>query len=328
MNITTKIPSFILRLFSKNENNSVKLSKSELEKFELENMERQNNPYHKQLEKTIINLSDNLANIKEFYENHKKNEYKDDLYDLEKLSKSLKILFEYDTNHLDYNYGLNEVIDDVKIISVGITALIQKKLPHENMHCEDVIKYARNRVNQRIADMLGFFTIQNIPQILYNDLTILIIGHARSGKSVLLNEMIKNDNNSYLLSQDKSTFYELNKIDYQKDIDAFEKACSENKNIYIDDVHFDLKEELIEKYFIKNENKPNNKIVAVYQGLEDIKNKSLIKKFDLIISTKSSSLIEFKALFNEEDLQRLIYVSNFHLEGDCYSAFNIKKEYM
>lgn len=295
--------------------------------LELENMKKSNSPYHKELEKIIVNLCNNLTNIKQFYENKTQNEYQDDLNDLEILSKNLRSLFEYKMNGFKYRYSLNEKIYDAKIITEGLDALIQDKPPYKDVNCDIIVRNAKNHSNKRLSEMFNLFSIHDIPSYLQNDLSVLIIGHARSGKSVLLNELIKIDHNSYLLNQDKSTFCELSKVNYQKDIDAFERACSENRNIYIDDVHHDLKEELIEKYFNQNENKFKNKIVAVYQGLEDIKDESLIKKFDVIIVTRSSSLMKYKEQFKEEDFERLSFLSDWvPFRGYYYSTFNIEKD--
>ena len=314
----------IKNIFSRKNTEPLKLTASELEEMDMDIMKFMKRPYHKELEKIIISLSDNLANIKEFYENKTQNEFQDDLYDLDMLSKSLKILFEYN-ERLDKVYSLDEKLHFAQNISEGLTALVQKKSLYEYTTHEDIVRGAKNYSQQLTTKMLNIFTVYSIPPNIHNNLSILIIGQARTGKTILLKEILKKDENGCLLNKDKSTFHELTKDDYQEDIDLFENACRENKNIYIDDVHSELKEELIKKYFIQNENNPGNKLVAVYQGLEDIEDQNLIKKFDLIISTKSSSLIKYKELFNEEDFQRLTYVSSFTPKGYIYSAFNIKK---
>lgn len=323
--ISQKIYSYIKKLLSRNEIEPFNLTASDLEEMEMDKMKFMKRPYHKELEKIVISLSDNLANIKEFYENKTQNEFQDDLNDLDILSKSLKILFEHN-EHLDKGYSLDEKLYFAQNISDGLVALVQKKSPYEDTRCQDIVWGAKTNSHRLMTEMLSIFTRYAIPPIIHNNLSILIIGHARTGKTTLLKEILKKDENGYLLNQDKSTFHELNKNDYKEDIDLFENACRENKNIYIDDVHSELKEELIKKYFIQNENNPGNKLVAVYQGLEDIEEQNLIKKFDLIIATKSSSLIKYKELFNEEDFQRLTYVSSFTPKGHIYSAFNIKKD--
>lgn len=328
-----KIISFGMRLrlfllpqsLFQNKEKPYSMTNTDYEKRELEIMEIMNRPYHKDLEHVIINLSDNLANIKQFYENKTQNEFQDDLYDLENLAKNLKLLFEYDSSSKSKRYSLEDKIRDANIITGGLSALIQKKRAYEGVSYWDIIFNARSVTNTRLSRMYSLFSIHNIPSFLQNrNLSFLIIGDPGSGKSTLLNELIKMEqNNIILLNQDLH-----DKNDCHKDISLFENACEENKNIYIDEMPYDFKEDLIKKYFIRNKNRTTNKIAVTYQRIGDIKDKGLISKFDLIITTKSDgSLVKHKELLYEKDLERLSFLSNWVLsKGFHYSAFYIKKD--
>lgn len=327
MKILTVPKKLMLQIIDKFRKKDVNISitNSELERIELMHMNNRNKPYHKELEKIIINLSDNLANIKQLYENKTQNEYQDDLQDLENLAKNLKTLFECEMNWHKERYSFEEKLNDANIISEGLSALIQNKEAFPIVHS------AKTYSNKRIAKMFHVFLIDYIPEhLLNNNSSVLIVGNSGTGKSSLLNELIKLDlNKKFLLDQDKNNFHEWDKDTYLEDTSLFDNACSKNKNIYLDEVHPELKEELIKKFFEQKDNKSKNKIVVTYQGLEDIKDKRIISKFDVIIFTKRSTSItntNYKELFYDEDLERLSHLFLWGTgKGYLYSMFNIKK---
>lgn len=113
--------------------------------------------------------------------------------------------------------------------------------------------------------------------------SILIVGMTGCGKTELLKEIQKFDIH----------YLEINYVSLSNNIpkdviDSFSiilsDALNKNENVYIDESHY-IKEHLIQEYFLNEST--SSKLVVALQGIEDIKNTNLLKKFDIVLSGRN-----------------------------------------
>ncbi len=124
---------------------------------------------------------------------------------------------------------------------------------------------------------------------LSEDLSILIVGNARTGKSTLLQNMIDHDIKDNLHLDFNKEFWEFTDSECEQYINAFKETYMKNCNIYVDEVHPKLKNALVEEYFKSKINSSNtNRLVVTFQSFDDIENLELINNFDLILLGKTS----------------------------------------
>lgn len=282
--------------------------------FDLEKMEIAGEPYSVKLENIVKELCESLSNLQ--YLNADTIANIEDLRSITLLSNNLKSIFE------NQEICPSRKIDISKIIIEALNELLKSQINIDKNY--EIINSAKNQSNQLIFKMFNIFSIHNIPNnILEKNKSIIILGRARSGKSTMLNQLLASDSNETLLiNQDKSNFHNFDKQSYESDIQLFENALNKS-NIYLDDVHPDLKEELICKFFDSGASN-TNKLVVTIQSLDDFKNISLIKKFDLVLISNSNSISKYKDLIQVEDLERILQsMSNY---TNVFMSCNINKE--
>lgn len=121
------------------------------------------------------------------------------------------------------------------------------------------------------------------------DLSILIVGNAKTGKSTLLQNMIDHDIKDNLHLDFNKEFWEFTDSECEQYINAFKETYMKNCNIYVDEVHPKLKNALLEEYFkSKSTSNITNRLVVTFQSFDDIENLELINNFDLILLGKTS----------------------------------------
>lgn len=124
---------------------------------------------------------------------------------------------------------------------------------------------------------------------LNDELSILVIGMSKSGKTSLIKRIIDDDIKDNLYLDFNKEFWEFTEDDSNKYLKVFKENYIENCNIYIDDVRSDLKNALMNEYFTKKGSFKNpNRLVVTFESFDEIQALNLIEHFDVILLGKTN----------------------------------------